>query len=92
MSARDFNPFLEVCRCGKRRGLHRYGDEACPNRLWTCGNGQPQWLTIYYEAADMNLRSVWRPNTTIKTTASSDFPTNGSVERIDGIAELRHAG
>jgi hypothetical protein len=48
----------DLCRCGKRRGLHRYGDEACPNRLWTCGNGHPQWLTIYYQPANMNATRV----------------------------------
>lgn len=43
-----------LCRCGKRRGLHRYGDEACPNRLWTCGNGHRQWLTIHFQPANLN--------------------------------------
>lgn len=32
-----------LCYCGKRRGLHRYGDECCPNPAWVCGNGEPQW-------------------------------------------------
>lgn len=35
------------CVCGMREGLHRWGDGACPNRLWKCGNGQPQWSTKY---------------------------------------------
>lgn len=34
--------------CGQRRGLHRHGDNACPNDLWKAGNGQDQWLTIRY--------------------------------------------
>jgi hypothetical protein len=33
-----------LCACGRRRGMHRWGDEACPNRLWNTGNGQPQFL------------------------------------------------
>jgi hypothetical protein len=33
----------ELCHCGQRRGLHRYGDECCPNPRWKCGNGEPQW-------------------------------------------------
>lgn len=43
MSARDFHPFDEACYCGKHRGMHRYGDECCPNPKWKCGNGEPQW-------------------------------------------------
>jgi hypothetical protein len=43
------SPFLvdgsEPCYCGKRRGLHRYGDECCPNPRWKCGNGEDQWWT-----------------------------------------------
>lgn len=29
--------------CGQRLGLHRYGDDACPNIHWRPGNGHPQW-------------------------------------------------
>lgn len=39
-----------VCVCGKWPGQHRYGDNACPNSLWKCGNGQPQWRErTYYQ-------------------------------------------
>jgi hypothetical protein len=73
MSARDFNPFLEVCRCGKRRGLHRYGDEACPNRLWTCGNGQPQWLSIVFQEGP---QMVANPFTDILGIGQSESAAN----------------
>jgi hypothetical protein len=39
----------EICRCGLRRGLHRWDTEECPNRLWKPGNGQPHWLAITFE-------------------------------------------
>lgn len=29
--------------CGARLGLHRYGDDACPNIHWKPGNWQPQY-------------------------------------------------
>lgn len=32
-----------LCVCGARRGLHRHGDDACPNRYWRAGNGESQW-------------------------------------------------
>lgn len=41
------------CICGRWPGQHRWGDNACPNRLWRTGNGQPQWLE----------RTSYRPNT-----------------------------
>jgi len=38
------------CVCGKWPGQHRWGDNACPNSLWKCGNGQPQWRErTYYQ-------------------------------------------
>jgi hypothetical protein len=38
-----------LCVCGNRRGLHRHGDEVCPNGSWlkTPGCGKPQWLEGY---------------------------------------------
>lgn len=38
----------DACECGGRLGQHRFGDEACPNPKWRCGNGQPQWLQRFY--------------------------------------------
>lgn len=36
--------FGSMCfACGYRLGLHRWGDNACPNRHWQTGNGHPQW-------------------------------------------------
>ncbi len=29
--------------CSQRLGLHRIGDDACPNIHWRPGNGQPQY-------------------------------------------------
>lgn len=40
--------FSLLCACGKRLGLHRFGDNACPNPRWRGGNGQPQWLQSYF--------------------------------------------
>jgi hypothetical protein len=38
----------QICaHCKQRRGLHRYGDEACPNTHWKTGNGRPQWLEAW---------------------------------------------
>lgn len=37
--------YCALCYCGKRRGLHRYGDECCPNPRWVAGNGEDQWWT-----------------------------------------------
>jgi hypothetical protein len=37
--------YFAMCYCGKRRGLHRYGDECCPNPRWVAGNGEDQWWT-----------------------------------------------
>lgn len=37
-----------LCECGRRRGMHRYGDEACPNPHWSTGNGQGQFLRDRY--------------------------------------------
>lgn len=35
----------DVCAgCGLTIGKHRYGDDACPNKDWTPGGGQSQWL------------------------------------------------
>lgn len=55
-----------LCYCGKRRGLHRYGDECCPNPRWVCGNGEDQWWThrrfVAFQQPDLNaLESVWKP-------------------------------
>lgn len=37
------------CTCGHFPGRHRWGDNACPNPLWRCGNGKPQWLQVSYQ-------------------------------------------
>jgi hypothetical protein len=63
----------DLCRCGKRRGLHRYGDEACPNRLWTCGNGQPQWLSIVFQEGP---QMVANPFTDILGIGQSESAAN----------------
>jgi hypothetical protein len=49
----------ELCVCGKRRGLHRYGTEACPHPNWRPGCGGPEWSTgfTFTPAA----RPHWRP-------------------------------
>lgn len=33
-----------ICKCGVRLGLHRFGDDRCPNPKWQCGSGRPQWM------------------------------------------------
>jgi hypothetical protein len=33
----------ECSACGRRFGLHRAPDNACPNPKWKPGNGEPQW-------------------------------------------------
>jgi hypothetical protein len=38
------HPMHEPCRCGRRRGMHRWGDEACPNPNWRPGNGSAQFV------------------------------------------------
>jgi hypothetical protein len=38
------HPMHDLCTCGRRRGLHRFGDERCPNPHWRPGNGQPQFV------------------------------------------------
>lgn len=38
------------CICGKWPGQHRWGDNACPNPAWKCGNGRPQWLHATYKS------------------------------------------
>lgn len=48
----------QPCRCGARRGLHRWPDEACPNRLWKTGNGQPQWLQITFQLRTLQPSEV----------------------------------
>jgi hypothetical protein len=47
-----------LCACGRRRGMHRHGDEACPNPEWLRepGNGKPQWL-----AGWTFTRSIFQP-------------------------------
>lgn len=40
------------CVCGHWPGRHRWGDNACPNPKWRCGNGQAQWLTQTYARGD----------------------------------------
>jgi hypothetical protein len=60
-SIRDYR---DPCQCGKRRGLHRYGNEACPNPAWRVGNGEPHWLmTRYKRAPDPNtlFSANWLP-------------------------------
>jgi hypothetical protein len=39
-----------LCCCGIRRGMHRFGDEACPNRDWLeqPGSGKPQWREVAF--------------------------------------------
>ncbi len=29
--------------CFRRQGMHRFGNNACPNPAWRVGNGEPQW-------------------------------------------------
>jgi hypothetical protein len=68
----------DLCRCGKRRGLHRYGDEACPNRLWTCGNGQPQWLSIVFTPTDgLDIYPAKRDNWGFKSATPTVYQTAG---------------
>lgn len=46
-AAGEVNLQQACARCGCRRGLHRYGDEVCPNTYWRPGNGRPQWLDAW---------------------------------------------
>jgi hypothetical protein len=32
-----------LCECGARRGLHRYGDEVCPDPTWRPGRRGLEW-------------------------------------------------
>jgi hypothetical protein len=50
----------ELCGCGKRRGLHRYGDEACPNPAWKPCNGQPEFQK--HMAFHPRAPLPWRPS------------------------------
>jgi hypothetical protein len=42
------SPDWKCFGCGERLGKHRYGDDACPNVHWRCGNGQPQWRESWH--------------------------------------------
>jgi len=44
LAALTGNPMHELCECGRRRGMHRWGDEACPNPAWRPGNGSAQFI------------------------------------------------
>lgn len=48
----------ELCYCGKRRGLHRYGDECCPNPRWSCGNGGGRGWNQAVEFCAAAIRAV----------------------------------
>lgn len=51
------NPtWIQLCVCGVRRGLHRWGDEACPNLLWRAGSGKQQWLSSFFVRKGMGPR------------------------------------
>ena len=50
----------ECARCGCRRGLHRYGDEACPNTHWHSGNGRAQWLNLSFTVDSTPLLDQYR--------------------------------
>lgn len=38
------HPMDAPCTCGRRYGMHRVNDYACPNPGWKPGNGQEQWM------------------------------------------------
>jgi hypothetical protein len=41
--------YQQLCaRCERRRGQHRFADEACPNTHWRAGNGRSQWLNLTF--------------------------------------------
>jgi hypothetical protein len=44
-------PYSAMCECGRRYGMHRVNDFACPNQRWSTGNGEPQWLTRTWKRA-----------------------------------------
>lgn len=37
----------QMCACNARRGLHRWGDEACPDPSWRPGNGKKQFFETF---------------------------------------------
>jgi hypothetical protein len=43
-SAREQAMSQPCACCRRRRGLHRWGDEACPDPRWRPGNGMSQFL------------------------------------------------
>lgn len=44
-------PYSAMCECGRRYGMHRVNDFACPNQKWSTGNGEPQWLERKWKRA-----------------------------------------
>ena len=47
-------PMSALCLCGRRYGMHRVHDYACPNDEWKPGNGQDQWLPWHFVRATSN--------------------------------------
>jgi hypothetical protein len=52
----------EICAiCWSRGGLHKYGNESCPNPAWLAapGNGRAQWLKSSFSRAHVQEPDAW---------------------------------